>query len=229
MLPMALSIETLRGLWVVADPEADLVYRGNLPGAFGYDQAAHTLRILRAEGLPIAALLPLALPTSWMVNANATSRSFQAWLRPDGRALWAELEAILPASFAPEDWLALTPAQTTVIEALIGNIVSHGKTNLCAVTKVLALLYPQLVPLMDDAALWFVLAVGEEPTRADNPSASPTQFAPMMDWFCDTCLKHEKELVAIAGAHQVATLDGPQVLDRLLWQHSWGNKDRYKQ
>jgi hypothetical protein len=225
---MTLSIETQRGLWLVSDPEGDLSYRGNLPGAYGYDQAAHTLRILRAEGLPLVALLPLTLPVSWMVNANATSRTFQAWLRPEGKALWAELETLLPAAFATEDWRALSAEKKQLVQAQVARLTQDGNTNLCAVTKVLALLYPQLVPLMDDAALWFALASGEEPTRADTPSAKPTMFIPMLDWFCEVCAKHESALINIAAAHKLATLDGPQVLDRLLWQHSWGNKDRYK-
>jgi hypothetical protein len=133
----------------------------------------------------------------------------------------------LSADFAPEDWLALPDDQKARVEAQVANLVVHGNTNLCALSKVLVLLYPQLVSLMDDAALWFALASGEEPTRADSPSASASQFVPMMNWFCHAYKLHEPALVSIAGAHKLSVLDGPQVLDRLLWQHSWGNRDRF--
>jgi hypothetical protein len=212
--------------WEIPDPSGDLAWRASLPGAFGYDQAAHVLRAVQAQGTPAVELLPVAFPTSWMVNAKATSRTFRAWLTPGPFAAWNALLTSLGASTSQEDWLALGPEPRAVVQAAVTELASVEGASLVAVTKVLALLRPQLVPLMDDAALWFAIDAVPEPTSADKPIAAPALFEPMMDWFAQQSLTHEAGLVDVAAAHELAVLDVPQTLDRLLWVASWGHRLR---
>lgn len=212
--------------WEIPDPAGDLAWRASLPGAFGYDQAAHVLRAVQAQGTPAVELLPVAFPTSWMVNAKATSRTFRAWLTPGPFAAWNALLTSLGESSSQEDWLALGPEPRAVVQAAVTELASVEGASLVAVTKVLALLRPQLVPLMDDAALWFALDAVPEPTTADAPVAAPALFEPMMDWFAEQSLAHEAGLVEVAAAHELAVLDVPQTLDRLLWVASWGHRLR---
>jgi hypothetical protein len=213
-------------VWQVRDALADLAFRGALPGASGYDHAAHQLRVLQARGAGVNELLPLVLPTSWMVNAKATSVTFKTWLSPPFVEVWSELALLLPVDAAPETWRDQPMEARDDVLALVRALTTPPGASLAAVTKVLALLRPQLVPLMDDAALWFVLGLGDEPTTADAPSAPADAFLPMLDWFCEAAARHESDLVALARAHQEHVYDAPQVLDRLLWMASWGHRHR---
>lgn len=215
--------------WSIADAGAKLDWRAALPGASTYDRAACSLRVLQAEGANGLDLLPLAMPSSWLVNAKASSRTMQRWLARPALEHWAALLDAIPFELAPEEWLAADAALrdgcTAHVKALADVFPKEG-SSLVAVTKVLALLRPQIVPLMDDAALAFTLELVPVPESADRPSAGAEAFAPMLDWFARETIAHEKELVALAAAHTMAVLDGPQVLDRLLWMESWGEKLR---
>lgn len=215
--------------WSIVDAPAKLDWRGSLPGASTYDRAACSLRVLQAEGANGVDLLPLAMPSSWLVNAKASSRTMQRWLTRPALEHWAALLDTIPFEIAPEEWLAadakVRDACTSHVTALVAAFPGEG-SSLAAVTKVLALLRPQIIPLMDDAALAFALELVPMPETADRPSAGAAAFAPMLDWFARETLAHEKELVALAALHTLAVLDGPQVLDRLLWVESWGERLR---
>lgn len=206
-----------------------LRWRATLPGAAVYDRAAHVARVVQSHGVDAHALLPLVLPASWMVNSKASSRVMKRWLSAPKLEAWAELLAVLPASMSPEDWLAgSAPVRGSVsrsAEALVVGAEAEG-ASLAALTKVLALLRPQLVPLMDDAALWFALELVPEPDTADCPTAPPSAFVPMLDWFAGQLLAAEGPLTELAARHDAAVLDAAQVLDRLLWMESWGNRHR---
>lgn len=213
----------------IEEAAAKLDWRAQLPGASTWDRAACSLRILQAEGASSVDLLPLAMPSSWLVNAKASSRAMQRWLAQPALDHWAALLAALPFELSPEEWLASGPdvreACTSHVSALASAMPSEG-TTLVAVTKVLALLRPQLVPLMDDAALSFALELVPTPETAERPTAGPEAFVPMLDWFAREVLASEKELVALARDHTRAVLDTAQVLDRLLWVESWGERLR---
>ena len=213
--------------WTIEEPVEKLAWRARLPGASGYDQAAHVLRVLSAGGAEGPALLPLAMPTSWMVNSRATSHAFQRWRASPAHEAWTMLLARLGPMMSLDDWLALGADERGQIDAAL-SVLATGKdgASLCAVTKVLALLRPQLVPLMDDAAIAFALGTIEMPETADDPRALPTSFAPMLDWFAAAVHDAEGALVEIAVRHDRAVLDAPQVLDRLLWIESWGHRLR---
>ena len=213
--------------WTVAEAEEKLRWRAGLAGASTYDRAANTLRVLQAGGALAFDLLPLALPASWMVNAQATSRAMQRWLSPSRAEAWQALLEGIGADLSPEGWLALPSAEregcARAVEALATG--SDGE-SLAAVTKVLALLRPQIVPLMDDAALWFALELVPEPATADRPEAKASAFVPMLDWFAEQVIACEKPLIELAARHDRAILDAAQTLDRVLWMESWGEKLR---
>jgi len=213
------------GEWSLEGAAEKLAWRARLPGASSYDRAAHALRVLAANGADAMQLLPLALPASWLVNARATSHVFQRWLAPPSRDAWALLLERLGPMASLEDWLAASAAdRADVARALTVIATGRDGATLCAATKVLALLRPQLVPLMDDAAIAFAIGAVPMPESADDPRAGAETFAPMLDWFARAVASAEADLVAIAKAHAFAVLDAPQVLDRLLWFDSWGHR-----
>lgn len=214
----------------IEEAEEKLRWRAGLPGASIYDQAAHLLRVLQTQGVPAVDLLSLAFSSSWYVNSRASSRAMQKWLfSAAGRGAWSALLTSLAFDMSLEDWVSAATGKKEVIAAHVATLATgwEGGT-LVAVTKVLALLRPQLVPLMDDAALWLALGrPGEEPpATADAPKADASLFIPMMDWFASQTLANEESLIAIATNHAPAVLDAPQTLDRLLWVISWGDRLR---
>lgn len=208
------------GEWILVEADEKLAFRANLPGAFGFDQAAHTLRALQAAGASANDLLPLALPVSWMVNSKASSRAFRMWLTPPARSMWGALLAQLEISL--EEW---PTADHAAIETMVARLALIENAGLSAVSKVLALLRPQLVPLMDDAAVAFAIGAVETPSE-EKATAGPEVFLPMIDWFAEQVRSNEPELIEVAKRHKAAVLDAPQVLDRLLWMDAWGERYR---
>jgi hypothetical protein len=204
--------------WTVRDPAEKLQVRGMLPGAYGFDLAAHAARVARARGADFTELLALAMPASWMVNNAAPSPVFRWWLA-ERRGAWAELCARLEGG--TEAWLAATAAERDAVAGLAAGLTVKGH-GVCALSKVLAVLCPQTVPLMDDAALAFALGTVPRPPTADRPTADATQLVPMLDWFARAVRDCEAPLVALARDYDLAPLDAAQTLDRLLWVESWG-------
>lgn len=207
------------GPWFVPLAAQKLSWRAVLPGAFSFDQAAHTFRVARGAGVALPDLLPAALSASWLVNARATSRTFQKWLRPPLRAHW---DALLPTlEGGPDAWLAHDPSVRGAVERSV-RALCVDEQGVAAVSKVLAVLVPETVPLMDDAALWFAGAWVPQPTTADAPHSGAEHFVPMLDWFSRAVLDLEPALIDVARVHSEAVLDAAQVLDRLIWFESWG-------
>ena len=209
----------------VDDPAELLRYRASLPGASGYDAAVQTLRQLPVD-IDELALLPLILPTSWMVNSTATSRTFRAWRTPEGQQAFGAILTLLPREMSLVDWLGTSAEERTAIEAFVRILARAESGSLVAVSKVLSLYRPQLVPLMDDAAIAFALGKVPHPATADDPRAGPELFVPMLDWFAREHAREEPALLQLARDHTEAVLDTAQVLDRLLWVVSWGNAQR---
>jgi hypothetical protein len=211
----------------IEDPDEKLRWRGALPGASIYDRVAHRLRALQANGAAAIDLLPVALPAIWMVNAKATSQAMQRWLAPPATNAWSAILDGIGFGLPPAGWLALPAQERDVVVRAVSELATGEQgASLAAVSKVLALLRPQIVPLMDDAALWFALEIVPEPTTADAPSAPASAFAPMLDWFAQQVIASESELIAIAVRHDRAVLDAAQTLDRLVWVESWGHRLR---
>ena len=93
---------------------------------------------------------------------------------------------------------------------------------IAGLSKVLALLCPDTVPLMDDAAIHFALGAVARPDSADTPIAGPEHFVPMLDWFAAAVQAAGPQLRALADDYALAPLSPAQVFDRLLWFETWG-------
>jgi hypothetical protein len=199
-----------------------LAARGRLPGAHGYDQAAHAVRLAAARGITAETLLPLLLPTSWMVNAPASSRVFQAWLSPPLLEAWGGLLELLDPGMSAADVAGASEEERRLVSTCVGALAAVPGSSLSAVSKVLALARPAIVPLMDDAAI--ALALGTLPRTLEKATAtaSPELFLPMVSWFARAIAANEAELAELARGHEGAVLDAAQVLDRLLWFDSFG-------
>jgi hypothetical protein len=214
-----LTVSRRDGLWTIASPREKLAARGRLPGAFGYDLAARSFRAARESGVAIATLVPAAMPCSWMVNARAPSPQFHKWLKPPLRDVWNALATRLAS--IEGDVLDALPSARDEIEQCVATL-STSEHSVAAISKVLALLCPSVVPLMDDAAIWFALGALESPSTADAPRAQSEWFVPMLDWLARGAARANDELAALARDYAFAPLDAAQVLDRLLWFESWG-------
>lgn len=225
--------------WRLCLARAKLQVRGRLPGAFGFDLATDTYRQALRAGLDPADLVRLALPGSWMVNNKVPSPVFQRWLQPALRPIWSRLVPLLAGD--ANTWLARGPDQRAQVLADLRLLARHDVAartgapmqdpddpapgTAAGLSKVLALLCPDTVPLMDDAALHFALGAVPRPNApdiADTPSAGPELFLPMLDWFARAVLALTPTLAALAAEYHYAPLSPAQVLDRLLWFETWG-------
>jgi len=228
----ALILDRARGPWHLGMARAKLQVRGRLPGAFGFDLAADTYRAVRRAGLPAADLVRLALPGSWMVNNKTISVVFQRWLQPGVRDIWAAVIDLLSGD--SHTWLARTADERAELHdrlRLLAEIEKSARNlpadqpvagTACGVSKVLALLCPDTVPLMDDAALWFALDVVPRPDTAETPSATIDTFIPMLDWFARAVQSCAPQLAELAADYPLAPMSPAQILDRLLWFETWG-------
>lgn len=213
-----------------------LRWRASLPGASAWDRAAQSLRLLQAEGAGAMDLLALSLPASWLVDSKASSRTMHRWLSRSYLEPWSVIFDVIGRRTLPEDWLVAPTARREAVAEAVATLV-HGApdgpplaaddgASLAAVTKTLALLRPQTVPMMDDAALAFALELVPMPATPGRPTAKASAFVPMMDWFARQVAACEPELYTIAARHELSILDAAQVLDRLVWMESWGNRLR---
>ena len=193
--------------WLVEDVAKKLAQRGGLPGASVFDLAAAASRSAKAAGVSLEDRLVLALPASWLVNSPAVSTVLQRWAQAPQRDVWLALVELIEEGQPAEDDEEL---------ALALRALGAEPYVMEAASKVLAVLLPDHVPLLPPAARVFVLG---EPRVAD-----PSAFAAMIAWFRGATAAHAAELGAIAAAHSLAPLSGPQVLDRLLWFDSEGHR-----
>jgi hypothetical protein len=198
-------------IWQVRDANTKLALRAKLPGARVFDLAADSLRKARAAGLSILDRLPLALPASWCVNNPADSSVLRRWALPPQREVWQALVEVLEEP-------RVGPLSSESNEAIRAGIQAMGPEayGIDAISKVLALLAPEAVPLMPAPARIFVLG---ESARADAAA-----FVAMVDWFASAVKAGQTELASWAQAHREVTLSGAQVLDRVLWFDSEGHR-----
>ncbi len=191
--------------WTIELADEKLLLRAELPGARVFDLAADALRNARKRGLSRYERLVLALPASWLVNSPAISRVLKRWALQDDSDTWLALLSELETRGASFDTDAV---------ALIAALGSEPYV-VEAVSKVSALLEPDVVPLMPEPARRFIL--GE--VASDGEA-----FVKMVNWFVSTTHAHEAELSRIAEAHEPVKLSAAQVLDRLLWFDSEGHR-----
>jgi len=197
--------------WVLEKGTAKLKLRAALPGARVFDLAADSLRKARAAGLSIADRLPLALPASWCVNSPAPSTVLRRWALPPQREVWLSLVEVLEEPLQG-------PLDAESREAMLAGIRVLGPeaNGVEAISKVLALLVPDAVPLMPAPARAFVLG--------ESAPEDARAFVAMTEWFADAVRQGRTELASWAEAHQEVPLSAAQVLDRLLWFDSEGHR-----
>ena len=193
--------------WLVTDAAKKLVQRGGLPGASVFDLAAAASRSAKARGVSLEERLALALPASWLVNSPAVSTVLQRWSQAPQRDVWLALVELLEEEEPAEDDEEL---------ALALRALGAEPYVMEAASKVLALVVPDRVPLLPLPARVFVLG--------EARAAEASSFAAMVAWFRTATTAHAAELGALAAAHSLAPLSGPQVLDRLLWFDSEGHR-----
>jgi hypothetical protein len=194
--------------WHVRDPQKRLSLRARLPGAFVYDVAAQSLRKAKMRGTPAIERIPLAFASSWLVNSPANSKVLRRWALPPQFDVWMALIGSLEGPLS-------SPGEWAPVKALVGHL-GDEPFLIEAVSKVLALLVPEVVPLMPDPARTFLLG--------ESAGHDVDAFVKIADWFVQTVRTHASDLDAYAAAHEEVTLEGAQVLDRLLWFDSEGHK-----
>jgi hypothetical protein len=194
--------------WHIHDVEKRLALRARLPGAFVYDQSAHSLRNSKARGTPVAERLPLAFAASWLVNSPASSRVLRRWSEPPQIDVWVALVGALEGPLE-------SGGEWAPVKALVKRL-GDEPTLIETVSKVLALLVPTAVPLMPEPARKWLLGEGA--------GADVDAFAAIGDWFVREARAHAAELDDWASRHEEAKLEGAQVLDRLLWFDSEGHR-----
>jgi hypothetical protein len=199
--------------WHVESGAKKLQLRAQLPGALVFDFAAESLRAAREAGVSAEDRLFLALPGSWLVNSPAVSRVLRRWALPPDRAAWLALLAVLGRG--PDEWMAKRAESRVALRDAV-EALGAEPTLVEAVSKVAALLVPDLVPLMPQSARTFVLG--------DEVPSSAGAFVAMVDWFVGATTSHRDALGAIAAGHLDAKLSGAGVLDRLLWFDSEGHQ-----
>lgn len=210
------------GAWTLVRSAEKLRLRHGLPGAFAYDRAAAALRVVAKSGAKKSDLLPLVFASSWLVNNSVPAPVFRKWLSPPLLDVWMELAALIDGG--PNAWLDLSAEEQQMIQAGIATLAIDGH-GAGAISKPLALLAPDTVPLMPDAAIAFALGRVARPEAPDAQTAGIETFSPMMSWFARAVLDARDALDAIAKEHASATgimLSAAQVLDRLLWFDSVG-------
>jgi hypothetical protein len=197
--------------WQVEQGTTKLSLRAKLPGARVFDLATESLRKARSAGLSILDRLPLALPSSWCVNSPAPSTVLRRWALPPQREVWLSLVEVLDEPLAG-------PLDRTSTEAILAGIRVLGPEpfGVEAISKVLALLVPEAVPLMPPLARTFVLG--------ESGPQDAGAFVAILEWFAAAVKEGGTELASWARAHEEVPLSPAQVLDRLLWFDSEGHR-----
>lgn len=208
--------------WTVQDAAHKLRLRDGLPGAHVFDRVAEALKHAGAQGLSLRERLALALPASWMVNSKAPSPVMFAWASADALPAWELLEDRLGQGAA--HYAALNNDDKREMAYALEALLVPPKGTVCALSKVLALLFPAVVPLLDDAAVALLTGAVEVPPGADQPSAGPELVVPALDAFIAAAAAQTPSLQALADTVGGLKLTPAQVLDRLLWFDSWGHR-----
>lgn len=219
-------------IWTVHDVARKLALRDSLPGAHVFDRVAEGLKRSDAQGQPLPDRLAFALPASWLVNNKAPSPVLRAWRHEAALPAWSLLVERLQAG--TDAWRAFTDDDKQELSYALEALLVPPKGGLCAVSKVLALLCPRAVPLLDDAAIALLTGGVDMPASAEQPTAGPEHFVPAMDAFAaavEQAAEQGMEQLTRAGEVTRAgegvdelSLTPAQVLDRLLWVDSWGHR-----
>jgi len=209
LVPIALPSGTT---WHLRAEGKKLSYRAQLPGARVYDLVGRGLRTAQSRGVGAVDRLMFALPASWLVNSPAVSKVLRRWaLPPHDETCLALLEVL---EGGPDAWAEDAGTAESVRLALAS--LGDEPYVVEAVSKVMALLVPDAVPLMPAPARAFVLGEADK----DHPDA----FMRIVEWFARTVIEQRAALEAIARDHTEVQLTAGGVLDRLLWFDSEGHR-----
>jgi hypothetical protein len=195
--------------WRLDRAAEKLNLRAELPGARLFDLAADALRTARAAGASRGDRLALALPASWCVNSPAPSTVLRRWALAPQREVWELLMEV----FDESGGASLDADSRRAVMSAIA-VLGPEPYGVEAISKVLALLAPDAVPLMPSPARTFVLG--------ESQAQTPDAFVAMLEWFSATVGEVRLELTACARGHTQVPLSAAQVLDRLLWFDSEG-------
>lgn len=198
------------------DAPRKLTLRARLPGAHLFDRATHALRQARARGLPLDARLELALASSWLVNSPAPSSALRALAEPARFGHLGALAEILGQlaaveGDAPETTMQEVEALVDLLSASWPDARGRGAEML---SKLLALVVPETVPLLPEPACRFLLG--------EPPAAEGARFTVSLAVFRRATQALEDALIEVARTHEAAVLEPAQVLDRVLWFDSEG-------
>ena len=196
--------------WHIEKGLAKLTHRGRLPGARVFDLVGASLREAKTRGVDATDRFVLALPASWLVNSPAVSTVLRRWALPPHQETCLALLEVLDDDAHERD----TDAQRDAIALAVTSLGSEPYV-IEALSKVLALLTPDRVPLMPPPARAFVLGA-----EHDGPSA----FGRIVSWFEAAVIANRAELEAIAREHLEVRLSAGGVLDRLLWFDTDGHR-----
>lgn len=209
-------------VWTVHDVARKLALRDSLPGAHVFDRVAEGLKRSAAQGQPLPDRLAFALPASWLVNNKAPSPVLRAWRHEAALPAWSLLVERLKGGTSA--WRAFNDDDKQELSYALEALLVPPKGGLCAVSKVLALLCPQAIPLLDDAAIALLTGGVDVPETAEQPAAGPEHFIPAMDAFSAAVEQATEQLTKVGAAVDELSLSPAQVLDRLLWVDSWGHR-----
>jgi hypothetical protein len=198
--------------WPLHAAAQKLAYRAQLPGARVYDLVGRGLRAAAGRGVSDVDRLMFALPASWLVNSPAVSKVLRRWALPPHDETCLALIEVLQSG--PDGWAEDVGTAESVRLALASLGDEPYVTE--AVSKVMALIVPDVVPLMPGPARAFVLG--------DAGKDAPGAFMRIVEWFARAVIDHRGELEAIALVHRVVELTAGGVLDRLLWFDSEGHR-----
>jgi hypothetical protein len=207
--------------WAIAFALAKLRARGRLPGAAAYDHVARGFDAARRAGADALDLMPAAMASSYLLNTSARSGTFAAWLADPARAAFEDLVVRLDVDAS--EWVAFSAERRAAVVELATQLAPDG--GLAALTKVLALLCPRLVPAMpDDVIAWLA---GEPPSdsSADHDADAQTRgtgaILMTLDRFAAIALENTEVLRALGEGEGLAPA---AVLDRLLWFEACGHR-----
>jgi hypothetical protein len=197
--------------WSIEKGNAKLALRAKLPGARVFDLVADSLRTVRAAGISTVDRLALALPASWCVNSPAPSTVLRRWALAPQSEVWVLLVDVLEEARSG-------PLDPESSEAIVAGVRALGPEayGVEAISKVLALLVPDAVPLMPAPARAFVLG--------ESAPHDARAFVAMIEWFSAAVQEGGAELASLAKAHEEVPLSAAQALDRLLWFDSEGHR-----
>jgi hypothetical protein len=133
------------------------------------------------------------------------------WTLSPQREVWAALVELFEE---PRSGPVDADARDALMTAL--PVIAPEPRGVEAVSKVLALLVPEAVPLLPRPAVTFLLGA--------DAAHDATAFVAAVDWFGAAVVQARELLAGWASGYADAPLDAAQVLDRLLWFDSEGHR-----